>query len=162
MNYIPTRRIFIASIALALLALVILAGCALDPPPPPTPTPLPPTPTPLPRGGNLTIRLAADVPDLRPWQPRSRGEEQITSLLYNGLTRLDARLQPQPDLATGWDVSQDGRLITFTLRSSITWHDGRPLTADDVAYTLSALRELSPTTALLADIRRVAQVETPA
>jgi peptide/nickel transport system substrate-binding protein len=164
MNYIPTRRLFVASVALALLALAVLAGCALDPVTPPTPVPTvpPPTNTPLPRGGNLTIRLAADVPDLRPWQPRSRGEEQITSLLYNGLTRLDARLQPQPDLATGWDVSQDGRLITFTLRSSITWHDGRPLTADDVAYTLSALRELSPTTALLADIRRVAQVETPA
>src|SRR6476659_324714 len=156
MNYIPTRRLFIASVALALLALAVLAGCALDPPPPPTPTPLPPTPTPLPRGGNLTMRLAADPPDLRPWQPRSRGEEQITSLIYNGLTRLDAKLQPQPDLATGWDASQDGRLITFTLRP-----DGKPFSADDAAYTLSALRELSPTTALLTDIDKIAQVEAP-
>jgi len=72
MNYIPSRRIFIVSIALALLALAILSACALDPPPPPTPTPLPPTPTPLPRGGNLTVRMAADLPDLRPWQPRYR------------------------------------------------------------------------------------------
>jgi peptide/nickel transport system substrate-binding protein len=161
MNYIPTRRIFIASAALALLALAILSGCALDPPPPPTPTPLPPTPTPLPRGGNLTVRLANDVTDLRPWQPRSRGEEQISTLLYNGLTRLDAKLQPQPDLATGWDASQDGRLITFTLRPDITWHDGKPFSADDAAYTLSALRELSPTTALLSDIGKIAQVEAP-
>jgi peptide/nickel transport system substrate-binding protein len=161
MNYIPTRRIFIASVALALFALAVLAGCALDPPPPPTPTPLPPTPTPLPRGGNLTIRLAADVPDLRPWQPRSRGEEQIASLIYNGLTRLDAKLQPQPDLATSWDASQDGRLITFTLRTDVSWHDGKPFTADDAAYTLSALHELSPTTALLTDIGKIAQVEAP-
>jgi peptide/nickel transport system substrate-binding protein len=161
MNYIPTRRIFIASVALALLALAILSGCALDPPPPPTPTPLPPTPTPLPRGGNLTMRLAEDLTDLRPWQPRSRGEEQISALLYNGLTRLDAKLQPQPDLATGWDASQDGRLITFTLRPDITWHDGKPFSADDAAYTLSALRELSPTTALLTDIGKIAQVEAP-
>src|SRR5215207_4386795 len=161
MNYIPTRRFFLASIALAILALAILAGCALDPPPPPTPTPLPPTPTPLPRGGNLTMRLAADLPDLRPWQPRSRGEEQITSLLYNGLTRLDAQLQPQPDLATGWDASQDGRLITFTLRPDVSWHDGKPFSADDAAYTLSALRELSPTTALLTDIGKIAQVDAP-
>jgi peptide/nickel transport system substrate-binding protein len=161
MNYIPTRRIFIVSVALALLALAILSGCALDPPPPPTPTPLPPTPTPLPRGGNLTIRLAADVPDLRPWQPRSRGEEQITALLYNGLTRLDAKLQPQPDLATSWDASQDGRLITFTLRPDVSWHDGKPFSAEDAAYTLSALRELSPTTALLSDIGKIAQVEAP-
>jgi len=92
MNYIPSRRLFLASVALAVLALAVLAGCALDPPPPPTPTPLPPTPTPLPRGGNLTMRMAADVTNLRPWQPRSRDEEQITALLYNGLTRLDAKL----------------------------------------------------------------------
>jgi peptide/nickel transport system substrate-binding protein len=161
MNYIPSRRLFLASVALAALTLALLAGCALDPPPPPTPTPLPPTPTPLPRGGNLTMRIAADVPDLRPWQPRSRGEEQVTSLLYNGLTRLDAGLQPQPDLATGWEASQDGRLITFTLRTDVSWHDGKPFSAEDAAYTLGALRELSPTTALLTDIRRIANVEAP-
>src|SRR5262245_89906 len=150
MKLIPTRRLFVLSVALALLILALLAGCALDPVPAvvPTPTPPPPTLTPLPRGGTLTMRLDGDTPELRPWQPRTRGEEQITSLLYNGLTRLDAQLQPQPDLATGWVPSADGRLITFTLRTDAVWHDGRPVTADDVAYTLSALRELSPTTAL--------------
>src|SRR6266511_107247 len=161
MSYIPSRRLFLASVALAVLVLAVLAGCALDPTAAPTPTAPPPSPTPLPRGGNLLVRLAADVPELRPWQPRSRGEEQIDALLYNGLARLDARLQPQPDLATAWDASQDGRLITFTLRTDVAWHDGKPFSAADVAYTLSALRELSPTTALLADLRRVAQVETP-
>ncbi len=102
MSYIPTRRLFILSAALALLIPAFLVGCALDPAPAPTPTPLPPTPTPLPRGGTLTIRMDADVPELRPWQPRSRGEEQISSMLYSGLTRLDAQLQPQPDLASAW------------------------------------------------------------
>ncbi len=162
MSYIPTRRLFFVSAALALLVLAVLTGCALDPPPPPTPTPPPPTATPLPRGGNLTIRLAEDVPELRPWHPRSRGEEQLTMLLYNGLTRLDARLQPQPDLAAGWSASPDGRMITFTLRTGVSWHDGKPLTAEDVVYTLGALRELSPTTALLADFQRIAQITTPA
>ncbi len=162
MSYIPTRRLFMLSAALALAILVFLAGCALDPAPPPTPTPPPPTPTPLPRGGTLTMRMDADVPELRPWQPRSRGEEQISSMLYSGLTRLDAQLQPQPDLASAWDASADGRLITFTLRTNVVWHDGRPLTADDVVYTLGALRELSPTTALLDDVRRIAEVTAPA
>ncbi|MFL5802652.1 MAG: peptide ABC transporter substrate-binding protein [Roseiflexaceae bacterium] len=162
MSYIPTRRLFVLSVALALFVLAVLAGCALDPAPAPTPTPPPPTPTPLPRGGTLSIRLAGDVPELRPWQPRSRGEEQITSMLYSGLTRLDAQLQPQPDLATAWSASADGRLITFTLRADTVWHDGRPLTADDVVYTLGALRELSPTTALLDDVRRIAEMTAPA
>ena len=162
MSYLPTRRLFVLSVALGLCILAILAGCALDPAPEPTPTPPPPTPTPLPRGGTLSIRLAADIPELRPWQPRSRGEEQMIGLLYSGLTHLDAKLQPQPDLATGWLPSADGRSITFTLRSDVTWHDGTPLTADDVVYTLGALRELSPTTALLDDLRRVAGVTAPA
>ena len=108
------------------------------------------------------MRMAADVPELRPWQPRSRGEEQISSMLYSGLTRLDAQLQPQPDLASAWDASADGRLITFTLRTNVVWHDGRSLTADDVVYTLGALRELSPTTALLDDMQRIAEVTAPA
>jgi peptide/nickel transport system substrate-binding protein len=162
MNYIPTGRLFLLSTGLALLILFALAGCALDPLPEPTPTPPPPTPTPLPRGGTLTIRMVGDVPELRPWQPRSRDEEQITSLLYNGLTRLDAKLQPQPDLATAWNASPDGRLITFTLRTDAVWHDGKPVTAADVAYTLSALRELTGTTALLDDMHRIVDIATPA
>jgi peptide/nickel transport system substrate-binding protein len=164
MSYIPSRRLLVASAALALLTLTILVGCALDPIPDPTPVPPtqpPPTATPLPRGGNLTIRLAEDVPDLRPWQPRTRGEEQLISLIYSGLTRLDEQLQPQPDLATEWDASADGRTITFTLRADVTWHDGRSLTSEDVAYTLDALREISPTTALLVNLRRIAEVATP-
>src|SRR5262249_46627884 len=102
MSFLPNRRLFWIS-ALAALLLLVLVACAADPdepqpPPPPTPrptlTPRPPTPTALPRGGSLTVRLAEDVPSLRPWQPRSRGEEQISGLMYSGLMRLDAQLRP--------------------------------------------------------------------
>lgn len=164
MSYLPNCRLLIASIVLGLLILFGLAACALDPQPdPPTPVPTlpPPTATPLPRGGNLTIRLDADIPNLRPWQPRSRGEEQMIELLYSGLTRLDPKLEPQPDIATAWDAAPNGRLITFTLRTDVRWHDGVPLTAEDVAYTLGALRAISPTTALLSDMQRIAEVSTP-
>src|SRR5687768_3930086 len=95
MSFLPTRGLFWASLSAALIALALLAGCNIaaggpapgDPPPgdPPPASPAasaepvvdataaPPTATPLPRGGNLTVRLAADVEELRPWQPRSRG-----------------------------------------------------------------------------------------
>lgn len=165
MNYLPNRRILVASVAFAVFALGLLAACASDQAAAPTAiaTPAPPTPTALPRGGTLTVRASADAPELRPWQPRSRAEEQAITLLYSGLTHLDNKLQPRPDLAERWDTSADGRLITFTLRSNLNWHDGAPLTADDVAYTIGALREISPTTALLADLRdRIATVSTVA
>jgi peptide/nickel transport system substrate-binding protein len=151
------------SVGLVLLTMLLLVACSEPAAPVATtvPTAEPPTPTPLPRGGNLAIRLASDIPELRPWQPRSRGEEQVISLLYNGLTRLDEQLRPIPDLAERWDTTADGQTITFTLRPDISWHDGQPLTAVDVAFTLGALREVTPTTALLEDLTLIERVSTP-
>ncbi|MCU0492505.1 MAG: peptide ABC transporter substrate-binding protein, partial [Chloroflexaceae bacterium] len=164
MNVLPTPRLATLSLAATLLMLV-LVGCASvsGPSDPPVPTAVVvPTATPLPRGGNLTVRMAADVPDLRPWQPRSRAEEQISGLLYSGLMRLDDKLRPQPDLAEGFAASADGRVLTFTLRSGLTWHDGVPLEAADVQFTLERMRGLPFTsTALLADLRYISAVATP-
>lgn len=167
MNALPIYRLFWISVVSALFCVVLLASCDLiasEPTPmpePPTPT-AEPTPTPLPVGGNLPIRLATDVSDLRPWQPRSRSEEQVISLLYSGLTRLDAQLQPQPDLAREWEIAPNGRVLTFTLRSGITWHDGQPFDANDVRFTLNSLRSLPITsTALLADLQRIRAVSVP-
>lgn len=144
-----------------------LAACAVPATPtststlPPTATP-PLTATPLPRGGTLTLRIAANITDLRPWQPRSRAEEHLIGLLYSGLMRLDADLWPTPDLAERLDIDAEGRTLTFTLRPDLRWHDGQPLTAADVLFTLEALRSLPETsTALLADLRYVATASAP-
>jgi peptide/nickel transport system substrate-binding protein len=176
MSFLPTRRIFLASLLASLALLIFLVACSLpasDPSPAPdqqggapaatvTPTAAPPTATPLPRGGNLTVRLAADLPELRPWQPRSRDEELLTGLLYSGLTGLDQQLRPVPELAEGWETTPDGRTITFTLRSGLTWHDGAPLNAADVLFTLERLRGLPITsTALLADLRYISAATAP-
>lgn len=167
MNVLPTSRIFWISLLLALIITGLLVGCTFTTnpsPPPATPAPATPEPTatPPPRGGNLTVRLAEDIPDLRPWQPRSRGEEQLICLLYSGLMRLDGALRPQPDLAERWEASPDGRVLTFTLRSNLTWHDGQPLEAADVRFTLNSMRALPFTsTALLADLSRIEAVSAP-
>jgi peptide/nickel transport system substrate-binding protein len=166
---LPSRHLLSASVLLAIVLLALLTACgAPEQPGAPAsvspvsaPTAAPPTPTALPRGGNLTIRLAADIPELRPWHPRTRGEEQVIALLYSGLIRLSETLAPQPDLATGWTASADGRVITFTLRNDAVWHDGRPVTADDALFTLNALRALAPETALLAGLRRITEVTAP-
>ncbi len=167
MNILPQRRLFCISMLAALVCLGVLAGCtfALNEQPSTLPQPtatLVPSATPLPRGGNLTIRLTNDIPELRPWQPRSRSEEQVTWLLYNGLVRLDEQLRPQPDLASDWQSSTDGRVLTFTLRSDITWHDGEAFSAEDVRFTLNSLRALPITsTALLSNLQRISAVSAP-
>lgn len=55
--------------------------------------------------------------------------------IFSGLVTLDTSLQVQPDLAAGWDVSQDGLVYTFYLRPNAVFHDGRPVTADDIIFS---------------------------
>ena len=70
----------------------------------------------------------------------------MVSALFEGLTRNDPRSgAPIPGLADGWDVSKDGRVYTFHLRSNAVWSTGEPITAEDVVY--SWLRVLDPATA---------------
>jgi peptide/nickel transport system substrate-binding protein len=55
--------------------------------------------------------------------------------LYDGLVRFDEEMNPIPDLAKSWEISEDGTVYTFKLRQDVTFHDGTPMTADDVLYT---------------------------
>lgn len=55
--------------------------------------------------------------------------------LFSGLVRLDASLQPIPDLAESWEVSQDGTRYTFRLRRNVVFHNGDPFTGHDVVFS---------------------------
>ena len=62
--------------------------------------------------------------------------EQITSLIYAGLYTADASMAPVPNLAADMcEVSEDGLTWTCTLREGLQFHNGEPITAEDVAYT---------------------------
>ena len=55
--------------------------------------------------------------------------------LYDGLVRFDADVNPIPDLAESWEISEDGLVYTFKLRQDVVFHDGTPMTAADVVFT---------------------------
>ncbi len=63
------------------------------------------------------------------------GPDGALGHIFSGLTALDTDLQVQPELAAGWEVSDDGLLYTFYLRKNAVFHDGRPVTAQDVIYS---------------------------
>jgi peptide/nickel transport system substrate-binding protein len=48
---------------------------------------------------------------------------------------------PQPEVAEAWNKSKDGTVYNVALRANVKWHDGRPLTAEDVAFTIDLLRQ---------------------
>lgn len=71
----------------------------------------------------------------------NEADEALTRLIFSGLVRLGADAMPEPDLAESWDILDDGRRYVFHLRRGLLWHDGEPLTADDVLFTFDRIRE---------------------
>lgn len=64
----------------------------------------------------------------------------LCALLYRGLTRIDKNGRVVPDLAAEWTVS-DGLEYVFRLKPDQYWHDGQPVTADDVMFTVGVLQD---------------------
>lgn len=89
-------------------------------------------------------------------------DADLSRLVFSGLVRIGADGSVQPDLADLPEVSDEDRTYTFRLRRNLQWHDGQPLTARDVAFTVRVLT--SPDFAgdqTLAEGWRGAVVETP-
>jgi peptide/nickel transport system substrate-binding protein len=65
----------------------------------------------------------------------------------------------EPRLATDWDISEDGLTYTFTLREGVTFHNGAPLTAQDVVFSFNRLKHVAAQPSFLTD--PIASVEAP-
>ena len=90
---------------------------------------------------SLRMAITRDEGSLNPYtyQTGYPGWNLMT-LVYEPLFNPDADNIPQPWLVRRYTVSPDGRTWTFTLHPNIRWHDGRPLTADDVKFTYEYVR----------------------
>jgi peptide/nickel transport system substrate-binding protein len=67
-------------------------------------------------------------------------DQDPSSLIYSGLIRFDSTGLPQPDLSNAWGISRDGDVYNFSLRSDAFWHDGVPVTSEDVVFTVNLLK----------------------
>ncbi len=81
--------------------------------------------------------------ELRPLQLNQRDAVTMTDLVYEGLFTLDDDYMPQPELAYSYEFTNEGRRLIVTLRSDVTFHNGKMLTSDDVIATLDAMYQLS-------------------
>lgn len=64
-------------------------------------------------------------------------------LIFSGLVKFDSRGLPQPDVAESWGTSADGTIYNFTLRPNAEWHDGVPVTSDDIIFTIDLIKSSS-------------------
>jgi peptide/nickel transport system substrate-binding protein len=92
-------------------------------------------------GGIYTEALVGSFGRLNPLLDLTNPvDRDVDRLLFDGLIRFDSHGLPQPDLAESWGVSADGMVYNVTLRENALWHDGSPVTSDDVLFTLDLLR----------------------
>ncbi|GGR22293.1 ABC transporter substrate-binding protein [Deinococcus ruber] len=90
-------------------------------------------------GGTATIAQNSEPGNLNPLIFPTTYDTNIEELVFNALVKPTADLNYQADLAQSWTFSADKKTLTFKLRPNIKWHDGQPLTARDVAFTLTAI-----------------------
>ena len=85
--------------------------------------------------GRLVAAIAGEPDQLDPNKTSAYFSFEVLENVFDTLVEPDADLQMRPALAESWQVSPDQLTWTFHLRRGITFHDGSPLTADDVVYT---------------------------
>lgn len=78
--------------------------------------------------------------------------------IFASLLRYDDGWDPQPYLAQSWEVSDDGLTVTFNLVDNARFHDGQPVTSEDVAFSIMTIKEKHPFQTMFAPVETI---ETP-
>jgi peptide/nickel transport system substrate-binding protein len=127
---------------LVLLLALIAAGIGMPAFSPAAVTVTPSIPVPT-QAGQLPYRegtIGRPV-SVNPLAARTQVDRDLVALTFSGLVKLGADGNVVPDLASRWTVDKTGKKWTFTLRADALWHDGEPLTAADILFTVNILRD---------------------
>ncbi len=92
-------------------------------------------------GGVYSEGLVGSLGRLNPlldWN--NPADRDVNRLLFSSLFRFDERGLPRTDLAESWGVNEEGTIYNITLKSNAVWHDGTPVTSDDVIFTIEMLK----------------------
>lgn len=92
-------------------------------------------------GGTYTEALVGQPRYINPILANSSDIDlDLTRIIYSSLFRLDTNLTLQNDLADTVEISPDGKIYTIHMRNNAVWHDGKPVTAEDVLFTIRSIQ----------------------
>ena len=96
-------------------------------------------------GGTMVMIAQPEPPSLAPYLSTSGPIGLVAPKIYSGLLDYDLELNPVGELAESFEVSDDGKTVTFNLREGVTWHDGEPFTSADVQFSImEVLKKFHP------------------
>ncbi len=91
-------------------------------------------------GGTLREGVTGTPYLVNPILATTDADRDLTMLIYAGLMKSDGEGGLEKELAQNYGISEDGLSYTFTLKDGLTWHDGEPLTSDDVAFSVNTAK----------------------
>ena len=94
------------------------------------------------RGGTAVEAIVGQPTLLNPLFEANESTRDVDSLIYQGLTSVDAQQNIVGVLASDWSVSPDHLTYTFNVRDGVKWADGQPFGANDVLFTFHVLQDL--------------------
>ena len=97
--------------------------------------------TPVP-GGSVVFGMTQDLASLDPHPETDAGTRDVVFNLYEGLVKPASDGSLVPAVASDYTISDDAKTFTFTLRDGITFHDGTPVTVEDVKYSIDRYAEI--------------------
>jgi len=93
-------------------------------------------------GGNYTEGVVGGPQLINPlFSTLNDVDADVSRLVFSGLMRYDKDRRLIPDIASGFEVSEDKKTYTFYIRENAMWHDGTPFTASDVVYTIETVQD---------------------
>jgi len=111
-------------------------------------------------GGTLAFLVQPEPPTLASYVSTSGPIGLVMPKVYEGLFDYDNDGKMVPMLAESYDISADGKTVTFNLRKNVRWHDGKPFTSADVKFTiLEVLKKVHPRGPN--SFREVSRIDTP-
>ena len=110
-------------------------------------------------GDALVIGTIGDASTLIPMLATDAASHEVAGLIFNGLVKYDPYLNLVGDLAERYEISPDGRTITFYLRKGVKWHDGVEFTAEDVLFGFKLITDPKTPTAYAGDFLEVDRAE---
>ncbi len=95
--------------------------------------------------------------------PILNNHQELPTIIFSGLLKYDAKGNPVPDLATAYTYDEKNMIYTFTIRDTVTWHDGKPFTLDDIIFTYTVLtKDERLTAAILSNYEDIESITSPA
>ena len=87
-------------------------------------------------GGAVVVGISQDLDSLDPHKAVAAGTKEVLFNVFEGLVKPDKDGNLVPAVAENYEISEDGKVYTFTLRKDVKFHNGNLVTADDVVYSL--------------------------